>query len=1047
MKNISVEEEMGEACLSPSHHGAVVKNSSPSQFADQTTSKQGSVHGVDDAFKTTQSKRNKDVDMEILTHGWTLHEDDLSWVPQAFYKSHIQEYKANTDGRQSALFERHQPGRGKEIKLLRLLRKRTGASRLRYIAELNILADIAKKAGSDLPTFLEMTEVWAPPILLPCMQCYEKCGGKNVGPMMLPPDKKGNSNNHKCLTCGGKVQTVGSFGRMIRQMRDVIEDKGLVPHDVYPDGNCMFAAVVDQLRIRGDFSFTTHTLRQSAVKYLKENPTTDDGTPLQMFLTDGETWHAYTRRMSENGEWGDHMILRALANVINMKIVIYGGASGNRETILCPKALPGNNDLSETGDKVAVDDSVVAGDDSVVYLAHVSESHYMSLRQKHWRQNLQKGLHRRLSLDSTLTEERLPNYLVPDINFVLRHVFRMYISNSSESEFSENSVPSRIETVDFALEMFGSQICKLVPCKLDFDSVGPDISMFFPSVKEEKKIDCCFQNSDFTVFSIPYDTEIVSALISAKVTDLIAENDTDVVGHLKLFPKTPKIWKGQTTSLMENTTYVKTFEINFNKFEEVFPSKLPKECVGVHFVLAFKCSWPDIAENWPHRVRRSGFPNEPTIENVVKSGCHVVSLTSDTRMSDILDDPVHYMTSVDDHTWSYSFAAAEKEICRFLSSEQRQSFHVFKVLVDITLKSIPFPQSVVKSVFFYACENIEKSSWKSKPGKCFFMLLKKIVHCLKNRHVPHYFMPGKNLLNFIPDQIIDECFERLDGARLQPVITLYFLLDQINVMPSEMGGFVEGIIENIHADAQTGTEVSLVSQISFPNCTGVLKDLILQEHYEVAKIVFEDIVEEQGRCLGLDYGALLKTALWDSHIGFIWCFALYFDVKQKTTLTITVCEGYGTIHVTEVFGPDCIAELPDTVVPDCFSISNGDLTFVIKVYEVLLQTVSEEMVIRSIKYYLKRYGELAGDSLVLPDRNAEVTPDQMTQVIIMQCFERLHRIYVYLYNFCDRCKRVEEFREMMSVFTLIAESLGTPLALANIQLMWKRLDESEKSES
>ena len=73
--------------------------------------------------------------------------------------------------------------------------------------------------------------------------------------------------------CGGQVQTIASFGKTIRQMRDKIENKGLIPHDVYPDGNCLFAAIVDQLRVQGDFSFTSHTLRQSAVNYLKENPT------------------------------------------------------------------------------------------------------------------------------------------------------------------------------------------------------------------------------------------------------------------------------------------------------------------------------------------------------------------------------------------------------------------------------------------------------------------------------------------------------------------------------------------------------------------------------------------------------------------------------------------------------------------------------------------------------------------------------------------------------------------------------------------------------
>ncbi|XP_060604081.1 uncharacterized protein LOC132756952, partial [Ruditapes philippinarum] len=65
------------------------------------------------------------------------------------------------------------------------------------------------------------------------------------------------------------------FESLIPQMmRDKIEDKGLVPHDVYPDGNCLFSAIVDQLRVQGDFSFTPQTLRQSAVNYLRRYPAT-----------------------------------------------------------------------------------------------------------------------------------------------------------------------------------------------------------------------------------------------------------------------------------------------------------------------------------------------------------------------------------------------------------------------------------------------------------------------------------------------------------------------------------------------------------------------------------------------------------------------------------------------------------------------------------------------------------------------------------------------------------------------------------------------------
>ena len=59
---------------------------------------------------------------------------------------------------------------------------------------------------------------------------------------------------------------------MASNMRELVKKEDLIVKDVYPDGNCLFAAVVDQLRIRGEFFFTPRTLRDAAVEYLRNNP-------------------------------------------------------------------------------------------------------------------------------------------------------------------------------------------------------------------------------------------------------------------------------------------------------------------------------------------------------------------------------------------------------------------------------------------------------------------------------------------------------------------------------------------------------------------------------------------------------------------------------------------------------------------------------------------------------------------------------------------------------------------------------------------------------
>lgn len=45
-----------------------------------------------------------------------------------------------------------------------------------------------------------------------------------------------------------------------------MEKIGYEVKNVSGDGNCLFAAIVDQLRTNGDFSYTTDSLRKKAVQ-------------------------------------------------------------------------------------------------------------------------------------------------------------------------------------------------------------------------------------------------------------------------------------------------------------------------------------------------------------------------------------------------------------------------------------------------------------------------------------------------------------------------------------------------------------------------------------------------------------------------------------------------------------------------------------------------------------------------------------------------------------------------------------------------------------
>ena len=96
--------------------------------------------------------------------------------------------------------------------------------------------------------------------------------------------------------------------------------KGFEIRNVVPDGNCMFAAVVDQLELLRDWYISPFALRQSCVQFLKSTPTSQDGTPFYLFL-DGESWEDYLSRIGQEGQWGDHLMLQAISSVSQVSIL------------------------------------------------------------------------------------------------------------------------------------------------------------------------------------------------------------------------------------------------------------------------------------------------------------------------------------------------------------------------------------------------------------------------------------------------------------------------------------------------------------------------------------------------------------------------------------------------------------------------------------------------------------------------------------------------------------------------------------------------------
>lgn len=99
--------------------------------------------------------------------------------------------------------------------------------------------------------------------------------------------------------------------------------KKLKPYDIQPDGHCLFASILDQIKVRhGDETLDVYKLRNMACDYIMENK--DDFIP---YLFDESTMslkdiNEYTEEMRNSAKWGGEIEILALSKVLDCPISV-----------------------------------------------------------------------------------------------------------------------------------------------------------------------------------------------------------------------------------------------------------------------------------------------------------------------------------------------------------------------------------------------------------------------------------------------------------------------------------------------------------------------------------------------------------------------------------------------------------------------------------------------------------------------------------------------------------------------------------------------------
>ncbi|KAL5019887.1 hypothetical protein ScPMuIL_002779 [Solemya velum] len=559
-----------------------------------------------------------------------------------------------------------------------------------------------------------------------------------------------------CLECGRPECTGNKFTNLLQQMMRVASASGLEVRDVTSDGNCMFTAVIDQLTYQGDTSYSIHALRQAAVDYLRANPHSEDGTPYSEFL-DTETWDNYLNRMSQDGQWGDHMIMRAIAEITSRTIQVISAEAGRDWTVIDPKS-------GEQNKKPAI------------YLGHVGEFHYVSLRvfglDSRSSQTLgedaydikpvmSKGegpsehsltrIHKEEFYENEKAEMFKEDYIddwtdlpVTHFSFVLKRIFPYKTLESTDywsmklMQMIENiKVPmgTRKEVVGSIAESF---YLPGLTCMHTTPSQG--------SPSKSVGVTCLCIQEALRVFPKGHD--------SMSASDTFFETDSVHPGYLHIVARYPGF--GDTKAVIPNTAYKSqpSMTEKVKSYSDYHPIDFQIECK-----CAFSCPvWPSVADEWPNRRRPVNWPKKHIIQSIVSEGCHIVPIAHKNSSNETIE-------------WQFLFSVAERTISlEALSKHQKYCYIFFKAFFTQYLEQCRYITSGhLKSIFFYACELVPESLWSANPGACILYLMDQLFVQVQERNIPNYFIPANNMIDHFTEEMSKELQPLLMTFRTQPL--------------------------------------------------------------------------------------------------------------------------------------------------------------------------------------------------------------------------------------------------------------------------------------
>lgn len=467
----------------------------------------------------------------------------------------------------------------------------------------------------------------------------------------------------------------------------------------------------------------------------------------------------------------------------------------------------------------------------------------------------------------------------------------------------------------------------------------------------------------------------------------------------------------------------------------------------------YKCPrWPDQTREWISRKRLSGWPQESLLNEVVTLPC-------------VLTPNSHPCSNEPDVEWMFNFSFPERFLLKDnISKEQRYCFHVFKLLIDFhTGRMEELSTFVLKTIFMYTLEVLPQLQWDHCPSACVIYMIDILLESLKERKIPHYFLPENNIIEHLSGGLIYSLVEKVNAVREFPIMSIIIMAESHGVMSTYV---TDQIIEDLNCHSTHNSIQDSILHTFVPAYIKIISiSLALKKFrqsadaavsgYKMLQDLFQGNEGNYNPYENMSLFRFIREAMDDSMPLYqVWWLCFFIDYYKKTNTLSSFVHTNPFKKISDMMDGFPPGDLDDISVPNHVlsygqkgNVCGRDLEFLLTMCTFLMS----ENEFQQCAHYLRGLIQIVNKKIANPESFVPgCQPGQgermgyMMQSIIASLYTTLQWILHALFSCYQKQQQTEYFQEYIEQLESVCDVLASRSAYQTLAEIWQALGNRKK---